>query len=148
MFLEKDLSEKQAFEYERIWIKYYKDLGQCIANYADGGGGCSGAKWSEEQKKRHSEIQRRRTKTIVEGHKKQAEQIRGRTKDTHPGVRMISIKNQGDRNGRAIWNILTPEGKFVTIRQVAKFYGICTAAVHKRLQSKTGKFAGWKKERK
>ena len=61
---------------------------------------------------------------------------------------IIARKNKGEGNGRAIWNILTPDGKFNTIRDVAKFYGICTAAVHKRLASVSGKFKGWKKELK
>jgi len=147
-FLEENLEENQAFELERFWIKFYKEKGQCVANYALGGEGCSGVKWSKEQRKRHSEKQRQKTDSIMNGHKKQAEKIRGRTKETHPGVKIISEKNKGENNGRAIWNILTPDGKFSTIREVAKFYRICPAAVHRRLASTTGRFKGWKKEAK
>lgn len=46
-----NLSELQAFEKEIEFIKMYKDLGYCEANFTAGGEGPSGHKHSEETKK-------------------------------------------------------------------------------------------------
>lgn len=40
--LEENLEEQKAFEKERYYIKYYKDLGEPLTNISDGGDGSSG----------------------------------------------------------------------------------------------------------
>jgi len=40
--IEDNLTEEGAFEKEIEFIKYYKDLGYCEANFSEGGGGVSG----------------------------------------------------------------------------------------------------------
>lgn len=147
-FLEFNISEEEAFQKEKFHIKRLKLEGQCEANYSDGGEGCSGYKWTEEQKLRHSKRLKNQTKAMREGHKVRVKSMIGRTKETHSGVKTISIKASGAGNGRAIWDIITPEGIFTTIKAVAKFYKISTAAVHKRLESSTEKFNTWKRVKK
>jgi hypothetical protein len=39
MILEQNLTETESYEKEIIWIKHYKDTGQCDANFTDGGDG-------------------------------------------------------------------------------------------------------------
>lgn len=49
-----NLTEDQAFQKEIEFIKLYKDLGYCEANFTIGGDGCSGAKQSDETKLKKS----------------------------------------------------------------------------------------------
>jgi len=57
-FIETDLDEETAFEKERYYIKYYKELGHRLTNLTSGGDGSSD--WysfiSDEEKERHREI--------------------------------------------------------------------------------------------
>ena len=57
-FLHKDISEEEAFSWERYWIKYFGRIdngtGQ-LTNHTDGGDGISGFKRSEDTKRRISE---------------------------------------------------------------------------------------------
>lgn len=145
IILEDKLTESKAFKREHYWIKYYKSKNQCEANYSLGGEGNSGYKWTKEQKERHSKLLKQQTKAMIEGHKKRIRQIKGRTKNTHKGIKSISEKNSGINNGRAIWNIKTPDKIFSTIKETAKYYNISTAAVHKRLKSRSKKFKDWKR---
>ena len=39
IILENNLSEEQAYQREIYWIEYYKDNGQCFANFTNGGDG-------------------------------------------------------------------------------------------------------------
>lgn len=56
--IENDLTEEQAFEKEKYYINYYKELGCKLTNMTSGGDGSSD--WytylSEEEKQRHKEI--------------------------------------------------------------------------------------------
>jgi hypothetical protein len=49
MIVEGNLTEKEAYDKEIIWIKHYKESGQCDANFTDGGDGVRVEKrwWSE-----------------------------------------------------------------------------------------------------
>jgi hypothetical protein len=147
-FLETNLSEEESFKLERNWIVKFKKDGKCQANYSIGGEGCSGYKWTDEQKKRHAERLQLRTEAMKQGQLKRVEKIKGRTKLNHVGVRKISQKNSGTGNGRAVWNILTPHGQFDTILEAAIFCNISTAAIHKRLASNSERFKTWKRIRK
>lgn len=145
IFLEQNLEETKAFEKEKYWIKLYKSKNQCEANYSFGGEGCTGYRWTKIQKERHSILLKSQTKLMKEGHKKRIKKLKGRTKENHPGVKLISQKNTGERNGRAIWNICTPDKIFKTIKETAKYYKISTSTVHKRLNSSSEKFKNWKR---
>lgn len=50
LLLEQGLSEAGAYEREVFWIAHYKSLGQCAANFTDGGDGVRVAKrwWSDK----------------------------------------------------------------------------------------------------
>lgn len=39
MIIENNLTEQEAYEKEIIWIKHYKETGQCDANFTEGGDG-------------------------------------------------------------------------------------------------------------
>lgn len=57
IFLEKDLTEQEAFEKEVYWIKRIgrRDLGLgTLVNLSDGGEGSTGHKWTEEQRQQAS----------------------------------------------------------------------------------------------
>jgi hypothetical protein len=49
MILEKNLTEKEAYDKEIVWIKHYKETGQCDANFTNGGDGVRVEKrwWNE-----------------------------------------------------------------------------------------------------
>ncbi len=49
------INDEQLNECERYWIKYYRDIGSPLLNLSEGGFGCSGYKYTEEQRKRRSE---------------------------------------------------------------------------------------------
>jgi hypothetical protein len=54
-------SEEAAFAVERFFIEFYgrQDVGTgCLRNRTAGGEGCTGGKWTAEQKKRHSDIKK------------------------------------------------------------------------------------------
>lgn len=143
-----NLSEFEAFRLEKELIKQYKSLGLCEANFNLGGEGCSGYKWTDEQRKNHSLVQKSYSETIILGHKKQADKIRGRTKESHSGIMIISKKANGAGNGRAIWDVITPDGIFSTIREAAKYYNVTSGAIHGRIKRDNGLFKDWKKVRK
>lgn len=48
--LEECLTEKEAYAREIFWISYYKELGQCVANFTNGGDGVNVDKrwWNEK----------------------------------------------------------------------------------------------------
>lgn len=54
-FIARDLSEKDAFELEKLMIKVSKDAGFKLCNFTDGGDGTSGRKCSDETIKKMSE---------------------------------------------------------------------------------------------
>lgn len=135
------LTEEDAFRIEKSLISGFKKDGLCKANYSFGGEGCSGYKWTEAQRLKHSKLQ----KSITKGRDIQASKLRGRTKNTHPGLKTISDKNKGCNNGRAIYRIITDEISFDTIKDAARFYNLSTAAVHKRIKSPN---FNWHKELK
>jgi hypothetical protein len=60
MILEKNLTEKEAYDKEIIWIKHYKETGQCDANFTNGGDGVRVNKrwWNEKISKALSGIKR------------------------------------------------------------------------------------------
>lgn len=141
-FIKTGLSEDEAFSLEREYIKYFKNLNQCQCNYSDGGQGNSGYKFTKSQREKLSKIQKSKRQTIINGHKKQAEKLTGRTKENHPGIKIISQKNSGTGNGRAIFDIITPDGIFDTIKQASLFYKISTSSIHKKINQKV---PGWRK---
>ena len=82
-FLHKDLTEKEALQQERYWIKYYgrRDLGTgTLCNLTDGGEGTSGHIHTNEAKQKMSEavkgrIMSNETKQkMVQSQKKRREQ--------------------------------------------------------------------------
>ncbi|MCK4826877.1 hypothetical protein KA005_64675 [bacterium] len=63
-FLHKDISEKEAFSWERYWIKYIgrRDKGEgSLCNLTDGGEGDSGRICSEETRRKISKIHKGKT---------------------------------------------------------------------------------------
>jgi hypothetical protein len=142
-FLEKHCTESEAFRRENYWICQLKDVDQCECNYTLGGEGISGYQFTKKQRKNLSNIQKSENDKIKKGHLKQAEKLKGRTKETHLGIKTISIKNSGVNNGRAIWNVITPEGTFETIKKTAEHYNVSTALVHKKI-----KLGIWNRESK
>lgn len=134
-FVEKNMTEEAAFNLEKELILNFKKLGQCETNYSSGGEGCSGYVWTQDQKRRLSEVQKSKSETILLGHKKQAQKLKGRKKETHNGLKIISNKNSGANNGRAVYNVLTPDGVFETIKAASVHHKISTAAAHKRIKS-------------
>lgn len=46
--------EKDALEHEKVLIALFKDMGKTLANYVDGGLGCTGMKHTDEAKKKMS----------------------------------------------------------------------------------------------
>lgn len=146
--IESNLTEFDAFDKEKKLIENYKKLGGREANLSSGGEGCSGYKWTENQRKKISDIQKSQSETIKNGHIKQAAKLKGRTKFNHPGIKAISENNSGEKNGRAIWNIITPDGEFATIKETSRFYGISTATVHQRIASSSIQFKAWRKDKK
>ncbi len=130
-YLENNLTEKEAFKKEREWITYLKSIDQCVANYSLGGEGCSGYKWTPEQRARHSIVLSKRNDSMRLGQIERINKIKGRTKETHSGVRIISEKNSGKLNGRAIYRVHTPRGEFDTIKGAANHFKCSSAAIHK-----------------
>jgi group I intron endonuclease len=43
-------SEEEAFDHEKLLISCFKDMGIKLVNMTNGGEGCSGYKWTDEQK--------------------------------------------------------------------------------------------------
>lgn len=144
IFLENNLTETQAFKREIFYINRLRKIGQCMANYTNGGEGCSGYKWTKEQKERHSRLLSRQTIAMKNGHKKRVQKLKGRTRDSHMGLKRISQKNKGIGNGRAIYNVYTPEGVFGTIKDAAEHFNCSTALIHKRINDY--KLKTWYKE--
>lgn len=46
--------ENDALEHEKVWIALYRLVNSNMANYADGGQGCSGYKYTKQQRKNRS----------------------------------------------------------------------------------------------
>ncbi len=84
--------EKDAFEHERFLIQCFRDMGFQLTNLTDGGEGASGAKRTEEQRRRYSENTWMRTE-------RGRESMRGdKNPAKRPEVRELLSKNNVHRN--------------------------------------------------
>ena len=114
VFLHKDITEEEAFKWERYWIKYIgrRDLKEgSLCNLTDGGEGDSGYTHSDESRKKMSKALKGRTpwnkgkKMSKEYCKRNSEAHKGlRTGEDHPmygkthtdeAKRKVSIANKG-----------------------------------------------------
>ena len=98
-FLHKNLTEEEAFQKEKYWIKYYgrRNLGAgTLCNLTDGGEGTIGHVCSEETKRKLSEINKGK---ILSNATKQkiAEASKGR-KHTDEAKQKLSESKKGEKN--------------------------------------------------
>lgn len=105
-FLHKDISEKEAFSWERYWIKYIgrRDLKEgSLCNLTDGGEGNAGAIRSKESRQKLSELNKGKKNAMYgRSHTKEA---RLKMRDANKGRKLssevkqkMSIAKKGEKN--------------------------------------------------
>lgn len=92
--IENNLTEEEAFEREKYYISYYRDISSCLTNMTDGGDGSTG--WykylTEEEKERH----KKKSKSFLGKHhteetkKKMSESMKGSHTISESGKRILS----------------------------------------------------------
>ena len=123
-FLHKDISEEEAFSWERYWIKYFGRIdngtGQ-LTNHTDGGEGISGHKHTEETKRKIGKANKGKSmpkgkdspfygKNLSDGHKRKLSEAKEGQPSPRKGVKLSDAVKQKisdtlKRNWKNQWSI-------------------------------------------
>ena len=158
-FLEKDLSEEQAFFLEKNWIAAYRLIGQCEANLTLGGEGASGHKHSCETLQK---IKKVGPANGMFGKKRTLEERNAVSKANtgrlwtpeHKTAHSLLISGNSNpmfgkshkietiqkiRDSKIVNEVITPFGIFTSYRAAAENLGLHKATIFKRCKSEKWK---------
>lgn len=124
-------TEAEAFEHEKFLISCFKDMGSCLLNATNGGGGASGMKQSHQSNALRAAalVGRKRSPEVGQ---KIAERLRGRQRPVVPEVEARRVAAATAARARKVRCVDTGQ-VFSSLTEAAKFFGgnagnICSAA--------------------
>lgn len=139
------LTEKQAFEKEKEFIRLYRNFGCCETNFTDGGEGASGHKHSDETKLK---IARSGSDNPNFGNKMNdvsklsiSKSNSGRKMPKDFGVKRSNLMcgNKNPSFGRTHklpgYEYTTPNGKFLSSNKAGKVHGVTGATIINRCRA-------------
>jgi hypothetical protein len=137
--LASNLSELEAFNFEKLMITLAKDLGQCVANITNGGEGASGYKHSEETKEKMKRVCSEETKNKIrqgrlgkysgENHPRFGVEVSQETRNK------IRIAHLGGLNNSRTRKIKFKELIYVGVQKLADFENVHYKTIAYRLRN-------------